>query len=379
MKSLICDKEKLLGTLTLVLGIMAWSLLFLGTFGMIIFILLGGYVFYLFAQSALIAYVKGNGVKVTSTQFPELYKQYVSCCETLEMTKHPEIYLLNGDGGMNAFATKFLGSHFVILLSDIVDAMDEHEDGVRFYIGHELGHIKLNHLTGTLFRWPALWLPLVGAAYGRAKERSCDNHGRACCSSNENAAKALAALSTGGEQWKKVNIEELSEQAQEGGSFWMSLHELFSGYPWLTKRIARIANPEKKLPEHHPLAIILAIGAPYGGKAGPITSMIIMFYVVGVLAAVAMPKFSDAITKARTTNATIETEMIRDSLGSVYERTGSVPTLEELNLPNETASGTKLSLSSTDMVLTAMASNTEVVFVPRLAEDGSVFWITQED
>ena len=65
---------------------------------------------------------------------------------------------------LNAFAARFLGHHFVVLLSGVVDAMQpQPTDGVRFYIGHELGHIKRGHALAGLLRLPVLWLPLIGA------------------------------------------------------------------------------------------------------------------------------------------------------------------------------------------------------------------------
>jgi hypothetical protein len=38
-----------------------------------------------------------------------------------------------------------------------------------------------------------LWLPLIGAAYSRAKESTCDRHGPACCASPDVAARAGGA------------------------------------------------------------------------------------------------------------------------------------------------------------------------------------------
>src|SRR5206468_183018 len=110
----------------------------------------------------------------------------------------PEAYLLQGNGMLNAFATRFLGRHYVVLLSDVVDAMQAHPEGVNFYIGHELGHVRMKHLTGKLWRAPVLWIPLLGAAYSRANESTCDRHGRACCESPEAAARAMVALAAVG-------------------------------------------------------------------------------------------------------------------------------------------------------------------------------------
>src|SRR5690606_20594287 len=179
--------------------------------------------------------------------------------------KQPQAYVLNGDGGLNAFATRFLGLQYVVLMSDVVDAMEGHADGVRFYIGHELGHLRMKHLTGRLLRWPVLWLPLLGAAYARAQESTCDRHGLACSKTPEGAARALAALAAGSERWKNLNLAAYRDQVRHSRGFWMSFHELISGYPWLTKRAARVMNPDAPLPRRNPFAYLPAAFIPYTG------------------------------------------------------------------------------------------------------------------
>ena len=195
---LVYPRERTLGTITLVLGIIAWLLIIVGTVGIALVYLLIGFLFYLFAQSALIAWLRGNGVLLSSQQLPDLRERFDACCARLGLDQDkPEAYLLQGGGVLNAFATRFLGRHYVVLLSDIVDAMQAHPDGINFYFGHELGHVRMKHLTGRLLRAPVLWLPLLGAAYSRAKESTCDRHGRACCESPESAARAMVALAAG--------------------------------------------------------------------------------------------------------------------------------------------------------------------------------------
>ena len=51
---------------------------------------------------------------------------------------------------MNGFATWFLGQQYVILLSGVVDAMEANPNGVRSYIGPELGMC-----CGTIMHWLA--------------------------------------------------------------------------------------------------------------------------------------------------------------------------------------------------------------------------------
>lgn len=161
MDDLVYPRERVLSIVTLVLGLLIWIALFVGTFGGALIFLGLGLLTYLFAQSALIAYIKGNGVELSQAQFPDLYAQFVDCCGRLNISKRPQAYVLNGNGGLNAFATQFLGAQYVVLMSDVVDAMSKHVDGVRFYLGHELGHLRMKHLSGHLLRWPVLWLPLL--------------------------------------------------------------------------------------------------------------------------------------------------------------------------------------------------------------------------
>lgn len=266
MNDLVYPREKTLGTLTLILGLIGWTALIVGTFGGALLGLGVGFVLYLFAHSTLITYLKGNGVELSETQFPDLYKQFKSCCERLRLSPMPEAYVVNGNGGLNAFATKFLGTQYVVLLADVVDAMDQHPDGVRFYIGHELGHLRMKHITGQLLRWPVLWIPLLGAAYSRARESTCDRHGLACSSSPEGAARALAALAAGGERWRNLDIPSYVRQTHHTSGFWMSFHELATGYPWLTKRAARILTPDAPMPSRSKLGYLFAAFVPNGGR-----------------------------------------------------------------------------------------------------------------
>ena len=122
MGDLVYPREKSLGLITLVLGLIAWLVIILATLGTALIYLLFGFIFYLFAQSGLIAWLRGTGVRLSDEQFPDLYLQYLQCCKKLGMVEPPEVYILQGDGIMNAFATRFLGRNFVIVLTDTLDA-----------------------------------------------------------------------------------------------------------------------------------------------------------------------------------------------------------------------------------------------------------------
>ncbi len=375
MNELVYPRERTLGTITLVLGLLVWLGLIIGTFGVALIGLALGFLLYLFAQSALIAHIKGNGVELSEAQFPDLYAQFTACCDKLQMKTRPQAYILNGNGGLNAFATKFLGTQYVVLMSSVVDAMDKHVDGVRFYIGHELGHLRMKHLSGHLLRWPVLWLPLLGAAYSRARESTCDRHGLACSGSPEGAAQALAALSAGAERWKQLDIAAYVSQTIHASGFWMSFHELTAGYPWLTKRAARVMNTEAPMPRRNGFAYLLAVFIPYAGRLGAAFGFLMLVYIIGILAAVAIPGYQDYTVKAKVSAAIIGSQNVRETIGNYYQTNQKVPeSLEILNIRSQLVDGSQLSLEPNKMVLTVKTKQGELIFTPTEDAEGRIVW-----
>ena len=375
MNELVYPRERTLGTITLVLGLLVWLGLIIGTFGVALIVLALGFLLYLFAQSALIAHIKGNGVELSVAQFPDLYAQFTACCDKLQMKTRPQAYILNGNGGLNAFATKFLGTQYVVLMSSVVDAMDKHVDGVRFYIGHELGHLRMKHLSGHLLRWPVLWLPLLGAAYSRARESTCDRHGLACSGSPEDAAQALAALSAGAERWKQLDIAAYVSQTIHASGFWMSFHELTAGYPWLTKRAARVMNTEAPMPRRNGFAYLLAVFIPYAGRLGAAFGFLMLVYIIGILAAVAIPAYQDYTVKAKVSAAIIGSQNVRETIGNYYQTNQKVPeSLEILNIRSQLVDGSQLSLEPNKMVLTVKTKQGELIFTPTEDAEGRIVW-----
>jgi len=81
------------------------------------------------------------------------------------------MYVLQGDGVLNAFATRFARKNFVVIYSDIFEmAYQEEKDAVSFIIGHELGHLKRRHVSNwrLFLTLPARFIPLLYKAYSRA-------------------------------------------------------------------------------------------------------------------------------------------------------------------------------------------------------------------
>jgi len=374
---LVYPRENTLGAITLVFGLIGWLLIVVGTLGLALVYLLFGFIAYVFAHSAFISWVRGNAVLLSQAQLPDLRARFEDCCKRLGIDEPPEAYLMQGGGALNAFATRFLGRNYVVLLSDIVDAMDEHPDGINFYFGHELGHIRRHHLTGNLLRAPVLWLPLLGAAYSRAKESTCDRHGRACCESPDSAARALVALAAGARRWKQVDLAAYASQAALTRGFWMSFHELTNGYPWLTKRAVRVLDPAAPVPSRNPIAWLLAMFVPYTGRAGGgIGGVIVVVAVIGILAAVAIPAYQDYVVRAQLQAAYTGSAPARDALGNWFVQHDREPpeTLQQAGIASTLPDGSSLSYDPEQMLLTVETKHGELIFVPENPNDPKLSW-----
>jgi hypothetical protein len=244
--------------------------------------------------------------------------------------------MLHADGAFNAFATRFLGRNFVVLFSDIVDALEAHSPSLCFYIGHELGHIQRKHLIWGPVLFPASMLPLIGAAYSRAREYTCDNYGFACCEKPVDAVRGLAALSAGGKRWRTLKIERYIDQAKDSGGFWMSFNELISDYPWLVKRMARVymkaTSRTVDLPKRNPFAWFLALFIPRTGYAAGGASIFVVIAIVGILAAIAIPNFTSYRNKALEASIEFELQNLHQIEAQYYAQnqtyTGSLDELE---------------------------------------------------
>lgn len=213
------------------------------------FLIIASYIFgFLFLMTVfLIGYFKGNGIKVSESQFPDIYGILKAHSETLGLQRVPEMYIIQGNGVLNAFATKWLARNFVVLYSNILEAAyEDRMDAVSFVIGHELGHIKRGHLSflKSLFILPAKLIPFLGNAYSRACEYTCDAIGFSLVP--QAGVNGLLVLAAGKMLYKRINIKALDTDFKSQSSAITTIVELFSTHPRITKRVLRIRELEKE-------------------------------------------------------------------------------------------------------------------------------------
>ena len=325
---MVYKHEPKLFAIGVVLSSVFWLLLVAGTLGIALIYVLFGFIAYLFVQSSFIAHIKGNGVKVTEAQFPDLHKSLEECCRKVGVANPPEMYLLRTDF-FNALATKFLGHNFIVLFTDVVDALEEEPGAIDFYIGHELGHIHRKHLKWMAFLFPALLLPVLGTAYRRAQEYTCDRYGAACCKSEAQIRAALAAISAGNTRWKTLQPAGYLAQIPQTAGFWMSFHELTNDYPWLTKRMASALsfarNQEIRHPRRSFFAGVLSVFVPRIGAGGGPLSILLTIAIIGILAAIAIPAYQDYTVRARVAGALSDAAGIKTGVADYYSKNQEWP------------------------------------------------------
>jgi Zn-dependent protease with chaperone function len=186
------------------------------------------------------ASVRGSAVELSARQFPDLHATADEFARKLGLRRRPVIYLANGNGTLNAFAAQATGHDYVVLANELfANLYNNNREGLRFILGHELGHIRLHHVS--------LWyqlsvaysqrIPLLGPALSRLREYSCDRHGAYLCPTGANG---LIVLTAGRYVENDVDVAELLQQGRRLHGFWTGLAQLPMSHPFTVRRLEHL-------------------------------------------------------------------------------------------------------------------------------------------
>lgn len=206
-------------------------------FGLMIFIML----------RMMKAMFSGNALCVNEKQCPELYAEVKRIAGQLGVNNIPYVFVVNGDGALNAMAIRLVGKGYVVLLGNLVDhyLREGHKEEIQFVIAHELAHHAAGHtaLWKIMLTGIAAWIPFLGKAYLRACEYTCDRAGVLSVKSVASAEKALMSFAHGSEALKgELNVDAFMEQDQHIPGFIGFLMEIGYTHPRLTRRVAGVRN-----------------------------------------------------------------------------------------------------------------------------------------
>lgn len=313
--TLTAGKEKTYFTWVLIISVLAWLSLAISIIGIFYAALFG---FFLWLGNGLLtAHLRAEAVRVGPNQLPELDATFKEVCARLGLTQIPALYVLQSGGLLNAFATRFAGRDFVVVYSEFLEAIGPASPEMRFILGHEIGHIQSRHIVKQIFLAPGLFFPLAGSAYRRAWETSCDRFGAFAAQDVDASVRAMLILASGRENGRRLNASAFAGQHSDERGFFVSLHELTSTYPTLSRRVTDLMalhdGRTVRPPERNPFAYFFALFIPGGNLAsgGPVAGMLIMIVMIGMMSAMAIPAFQKirqaSIARACINNARILT------------------------------------------------------------------------
>jgi Zn-dependent protease with chaperone function len=188
--------------------------------------------------------ISGSAVRLSRRQFPDIYAVKEEFARRLDLRRDPEIYVMSGNGVLNAFAASTFGYDFIVIHSELFsNTYEKNKDALAFIIGHELGHLRLGH-TRLWYQLSTAYVdrvPLLGSFLSRAREFSCDRHGAYLAPQGE---EGLVLLAAGRYVYKEVDVEELLEQARRFRGFWPIVAQLPQSHPFTVRRLKVLCDAE---------------------------------------------------------------------------------------------------------------------------------------
>lgn len=178
-----------------------------------------------------------NGVEITQNQLPEIYEMYIDLAIKMGFKKSkmkiPRLYLVNGNGVMNAFASKCtLRKGYIVIHSDLLDLaykFDELEL-IKFVLAHELGHHKCGHTK----IWRTMLSSVLKLAYldkslVRTQEYTAD---RVALYYAKEGAMSMIYIFSGKYMGSMIDMEEYFNSIDlHDDSIWLKLSNFLSDHP----------------------------------------------------------------------------------------------------------------------------------------------------
>ncbi|RYF47786.1 MAG: M48 family peptidase, partial [Cytophagaceae bacterium] len=102
-----------------------------------------------YVEHSMHYYNSSSCIQVSETQYPTLYKAYLRTAAALDVKKIPDLYIETIDE-INAFASG-IDRYTIKINSGLLDILTERE--TMAIIGHELGHVKCDHMFYNTFTY----------------------------------------------------------------------------------------------------------------------------------------------------------------------------------------------------------------------------------
>ena len=200
-----------------------------------------------FLLSYLYASYRSMSIKISEKNFPEIYDIIKEYSERLGMKKVPTVYMVQGNGILNAFAAFIPFKQYIELYADLVEvAYREHQDmdTLRFIIAHEMAHIYLGHAK-LYYNYSILFsnmVPILASTASRTREYSCDRIAQML--SGSDGIDAMMSLTVGIHLYKQIDKPDYIEYAKGVKGLFVWCFNLVSSHPVTSKRILALEMKE---------------------------------------------------------------------------------------------------------------------------------------
>ena len=190
------------------------------------------------ARAMMYAKLRATAVQMSPTQFPEGYRMVVEAARQFGLRRVPDAYVVMGNGRINAFAAGHGFRRFVAVHSDMFEIGGRIRDpeGLRFVIGHEVGHLAAGHISLLRLLFVSLGrnVPFLGSALSRSQEYTADNHGYAYAP--QGVPGLVGVLSGGKYLGAEVNTHAVADRATREKGLWLHMSVWRSSHPVITWR-----------------------------------------------------------------------------------------------------------------------------------------------
>lgn len=241
LKELTSNRETPYFVLSVIFSLFVYILAVASIFGIAILLILLAVLLY--ANAIMLGSIRGNGIRISEKQFPDVYERVVALSTKMNLKKVPDVFVIHSEGAFNAFATRFLGRNMVVIYSEVFElAREQGDEELDFIIAHELSHVKRRHVWKSIMIMPAQFFPFLSQAYSRSCEYTCDREAAYYIQDGVAAKRALTILGVGKKLYAEVDENAYLEQINSESNVAVWLSEVLSSHPLLPKRIQSVGN-----------------------------------------------------------------------------------------------------------------------------------------
>ncbi|AKV00636.1 hypothetical protein AKJ09_07299 [Labilithrix luteola] len=183
---------------------------------------------------------RGNAVRISGDQFPELHAIVAEHCRRLEMNERPELYVsVTADAMVSVYSA--VGSPSCVLLSEefFDPEWRKNLDAMSFAIGWGLGAIRLGH---TRFLSDVLTAYIVHVPFLRNPVSLVRTYSRDRCAAfvAPEGVRGLVLQAAGKDVLAAMDPASFVEQAMQFDGLWAKLSQLRRPTPHVLVRIKRL-------------------------------------------------------------------------------------------------------------------------------------------